>query len=609
MGTPKFGLRAFGLLVATLLAFSSLAQVSPAMAADSFSINPSLAGVVDAKRSSIDFGTLSVNQTKNDNVIVKNSGDRTLSLVIFARYAYLAKDGTSMLIDDSNSPALDSAAWMGFGVAKAASYSFNLTVGNSVVIPVTTTVPKDALPGAHKAAIVVAATLGTGVVTVGKRVALMTTVQVPGDFVAATSPIWVKDATFYELNVRNFTAGRTFKTAGAQVDDLKALGVRAVIIDPIFKIGTAKLVGTVGSIFAVQDLTLVNPSLGTIADFKTLVTALHTAGIKVVLSVPLDKAAIDNTWVVDNPDWFARDTQYNLVTDPTFPFLTSYNYQNPKVAQTLYESLKPWVVTQDVDGFSFSGGTGIPVAAMNSIAYRLQTLKPLLIGTSDQLSAAFQPKALVFNSNDNLRVLLESADLGTQTSSSYKAIITEANSYSGVNFPLNAVSNYKTMVGLQTETARMGAALPLSVALTFTLPGVPCIFQGQEIGSIKALKPYDADNIVWPTKAPAILATYVKLVKLKKLNAALFTAADGATVTQLNVTSTGLLAFKRTKGTNTVIVVANLTKKALTAKFDAGAALTSYLFSTDKSVKLTATGNSITLAALGYEIYTPAIVK
>jgi hypothetical protein len=69
------------------------------------------------------------------------------------------------------------------------------------------------------------------------------------------------------------------------------------------------------------------------------------------------------------------------------------------------------------------------------------------------------------------------------------------------------------------------------------------------------------------------------------------------------------LAFKRTLGKNSVIVIVNLSKKALTTKFDAGAAATMFLFSNDKSVKLAAKANAVTLPALGYEIYTPAAVK
>jgi len=601
----------FVLSFAVLSASSTMAVLSsqPASAADSFSVNPALNGAVDPKRSTLEFGSLAVAGTKSDTVIVRNGGDKAISLVVMGRFAYTSADGKNTLIDDSNAPAYDAAGWISFGTTKTATASLNLAVGKSAVVTVNMTIPKGAVPGAHKAAIVVAATLGTGTVVLAKRVAMIVNVTVPGTITPAALPSWVKDSTFYEMNVRNFTPSRNFKGALAQVDDLKTLGVKAVIMDPIFVLGTSRMVGTLGSIYADSDLSNVNASLGKMADFAALVKALHTAGIKVVLTVPLKTAAVDHAWITDSPNWFQRDANYNLVTDPSMTYLTSFDYSNPELRQAMYETLKPWVSTQDVDGFLFDGATAVPVDFVNELAYRLQALKSILIGTTDQYSDAYQ-SSLYANSNDGLRTLLESSAAGALTNARFTTIINEMNNnYSGTEFALNAVSNYDTMVGLKTETARMGAALPANVALTFTLPGAPSIFQGQEVGSIKALKPYDADNIVWPAKAPAILATYIKLVKLKKLNAALFSGSDGADASVLKTASTSLLAFKRTKGTNNVIVIVNLSKKALTTKFDAGAALTMYLFSTDKSVKLTAAGNSVTVPAQGYEIYTPAVVK
>lgn len=599
------------LLSALVLAASgSVAPVQSASAADAFSINPAVNGGVDASRSIIDFGTMAVAASKTDNVLVKNTGDKSLSLVVLARFSYQSPDGKSSLIDDTDAPAYDSAAWVTFGPNKVAAYSLNLAAGKSAVVPVYMTIPKGAYPGAHQAAIVVAAAVGTGTVTVAKRVALYMKVTVPGTLLPASSPTWVKTSSFYELNIRNFTAARTFKGALAQVDDLKLLGVGAVIMDPIFAIGTAQRAGTLGSIMAVSDLNAVNPSLGTVADFKALVTALKAAGIKVVLHVPLQNAAIDAKWTTDSPNWFVRNGTYDLVTDAATPYLATYDYSQPELRQAMFEALKGWVTTQDIDGYVFDNATAVDLNLVNELAYRLQSVKSVWLATNDPFSDAYQTNALVSNGNDDLRKLLEGMQAGTQTATTYSTIIGKMNDlYSGPEFPLNWVSNYDTMVGLKTETARMGAALPAAVALTFTLPGAPSIWQGQEIANIKALKPYDADNIVWPAKAPAGLATYIKLVKLKKLNSALFNAADGGEVVSLKTASTSLLAFKRTKGTNNVIVIVNLSKKALTTKFDAGAAATMFLFSTDKSVKLAASGNSVTVPAFGYEIYTPAVVK
>jgi len=156
----------------------------------------------------------------------------------------------------------------------------------------------------------------------------------------------------------------------------------------------------------------------------------------------------------------------------------------------------------------------------------------------------------------------------------------------------------------------MGAGLPVAAALTFTLPGAPMIFQGQEVRSIKALKPYDDDGgIVWPKTLPTDFATYAKLIKLRNQNAALFAGSAGGDAVSLTVSTAGLMAFKRTSGTNTVWVVVNLSKKAITGTWNPGSAATLYAFSSNKAVKVVATKQAITLPAFGYEIYTKAVVK
>ena len=132
---------------------------------------------------------------------------------------------------------------------------------------------------------------------------------------------------------------------------------------------------------------------------------------------------------------------------------------------------------------------------------------------------------------------------------------------------------------------------------------------GDEVKSIRAIKPYDADTIVWPAKNPAEYATYQQLIKLRKQNEALFTGTSSSDAWILTTSSTSLLAFKRTSGKNTVLIVANLSKNSLTATFDAGSTISAFAFSTDKATALKAKANKIQLKAFGYEIYTLKAVK
>ena len=585
-------------------------SIEPAQAADSYSVNIAKNGVLDKTRSTFNFGTMDVAATKADSIIIANRGDKTLTFAVFARYAYSAGTPAQILVGDSESAALDSADWMTFGSTKVPMFTIKIDPKKSAVVPVNITVPKGAFPGKHKGAVLVASNVGTGTVTLAKRVAIFFDVEVPGKLKAAATPAWAADTTYYNASIRNLSATKNFAGATDRIDELKALGIEGLILEPIFPIGKSKMLGTVGSIFASSDLSTVNTSLGNEASFKKLVDTARTNGIKVILTVPLSSAAVDHSWVIEKPNWFVRDAKFALVSDADTPFLARYDFKQLELRQQLIEDISGLVTKFGIDGFVFTDATKVDQGFVDELCYRLQSIKELMIGTTDDKSAKYFVNSISFTRNDALRVLFDKIDDGALKVSDFQKLVKDLNAtYIGVEFPLNHVSSYETMVGLKTETARLGAALALGAALTFTLPGAPMIFMGQEVKSIKALKPYDADTIVWPKKNPAEYTAYQQLIKLRKLNAALFTGKDSVDAVMLKTTSTSLLAFLRKSGKSTVIMIANLSKKTLKASFDGGSALKTYTFSNDKVFNMKATGNSVNLDPFEYEIYTLAVVK
>jgi glycosidase len=587
-----------------------LAMPPAATASDSFSVNPAKNGVVDQTRTELAFGAMNLGQVKTDSIFIQNKGLRALSFVVFARFSFTSDDGLNRLISDSNAEPYDMAGWSLFGTSKQAFFNVSLAPGRSAVVPVQVTVPKDAYPGVHSAAVVVATLPGTGTVTVAQRVALYMSSQIPGDLKAVVNPTWANDTVFYEADVRQFSATRDFAGTNGRIDELKALGIEALILQPIFPIGKRQIVGTLGSVFAPTDLSTVNPSLGTLANFKTLKATAVKNGIKLILTVPLESSAIDHPWVVDKPNWYKRNANYDLIVNSAEPYLAAYDYTRPELRQAMITELMTWVVNEDVDGFVFSGATRVPLSFLNELTYRLQATKSLFIGTTDAQNAPYFVNSLSATRNDSLRTAIESIDDGLSTKTQYETLLTQQNSqFTPPVVALNHLSSYRTMVELKTETARFGAALASAAALSFTLPGAPMIFQGQEVASIKALKPFDSDYIVWPKTLPSVYSTYVKLIKLKRQNEALFNEKFGAQAVSLVTTSNSLFAFKRTKNKSNVIVVVNLSKKALTAKFNPGVTATMYLFTTNASVKVTSVNTTVTVPALGYQIYTATEVK
>ncbi len=608
------GRLAIWLSAMSVLAISSTTlpphYASPAFGNDVFSISAAKDGKADSSRTQIEFGSLSVGAKKSDNVLISNTGSRSLVLLVFARFTQLAEDGQTTLISATDSKPFGMASWALFGSKKAADFNVTVAAGKSVVVPIEITVPKDAYPGGYKAAILVQTTLGTGNVAVGKRVAMYMTANVAGSLRPAVNPTWMNDSVFYEMNIRQYSATRNFAGAAARLKELKTLGVEAVIINPIFPIGKSKMVGTLGSVFASTDLSKVNPSLGTATSFKSFMTSAKASGLKVLLTVPLETAAIDHQWSVSKSSWFKRNSAFNLEPVPSKEYLAYYEYQQEELRQAMIEDLKSWVTGYDIDGFIFSGATSVPRDFLDELTFRLQRTKSLALGTTDAIKSDYFTNSLTLTSN---RTLLDSLALlrtGTRTKAQLTTLLnSEVSKYKSPSLPLNHLSSYVTMEGGQTETARFAASLSAAAMLSFTMPGAPVIFQGQEVGSIKALKPFDSDFIVWPTRAPATFAQYQKLIKLKKANAALFNEKFGGTARVLTTTSNSLFAFSRSTSTNTVLVVVNLSSKTLKARFNSGVTGTQFKYSDGRSVRMTATSYELTLPAFGFEIFTKTAVK
>jgi len=435
------------LVALTLAGILSTLGFAPAIAADSFTVRPATALGPDNSRSSFDFGTLSVGASKTDYLYIQNGGDRTLVFAAFARYAYPSDAGASLLIGGTDDPAYDAADWLRFGAAKAASFSVALTPGKSALIPITVTIPTDAYPGSHSAAIVVATATGPGQVVIAKRTAIFARFIISASLKAASAPVWTRKATFYEMNIRNFTPAGTFPAAKALLPQLDALGIGAIVLDPIFPIGTSRMVGTIGSIDAVTELGGVNPSLGTLTNFNGFVSAAHALGIQVVMKIPLQYAAVDHPWTVSKPNWFDRDANFDLVSPAGASYLAEYDYTRPELRQAIIDKLELWSVNRNVDGFIFDNATSVPLDFINELSYRLQALSPVLLGTTDSFSTPYLKNSLTTAASNGLLSVLNNVDAGTQTASSYATQISNLNkNYSGAGFAMNMVSNYDTMV-------------------------------------------------------------------------------------------------------------------------------------------------------------------
>ena len=125
------------------------------------------------------------------------------------------------------------------------------------------------------------------------------------------------------------------------------------------------------------------------------------------------------------------------------------------------------------------------------------------------------------------------------------------------SFQMNFITNHDENSWNGTAQEKFGAGENAFAVITYTLPGMPLIYSGQEAGNNDRLKFFVKDTIDW--KVADFSPFYKKLNALKHSNEALWNAPYGGTFEQVkNTESTKVLSFLRVKGDTKVLVIANL---------------------------------------------------
>ena len=127
------------------------------------------------------------------------------------------------------------------------------------------------------------------------------------------------------------------------------------------------------------------------------------------------------------------------------------------------------------------------------------------------------------------------------------------------DFNMNFTSNHDENSWNGTEYERLGDAVEVFAAMTYVIPGMPLIYNGQEYDLKKRLRFFEKDTI--PHTAGKMISVYEKLGKLKVENEALNGGKNKSSYKRI-VTSDdkSILAFEREKNGKKVVFIANLSK-------------------------------------------------
>lgn len=418
---------------------------------------------------------------------------------------------------------------------------------------------------------------------------------------SAVLPDWAKSATIYEVNIRQYTPEGTFKAFEKQLPRLHSLGVKILWFMPIHPISKTNRKGTLGSPYSVDNYKEVNPEYGTKQDFKELVTAAHAAGFKVIMDWVANHSGFDNPWT-KNAGWYT--TKNGVIQSPNDDWtdVADLNYESKDMRNAMLDAMKYWVTEFDIDGYRCDVSFEVPVDFWNSATTELQKIKPLFMlseaqGAADQLQQAFVADYgwnLLQTFNNNAREGVVETDFTD-------ALTRLTSDYPTGTFSMNFITNHDENTWNGTEYERLGAYVKRFSALYFTVPGIPLIYSGQEVGLNRRLAFFEKDQISW-TPSP-MTDFYKKLVALKSENPALWNGSSGGNFKLLSSSKDTVLAYSRTLGKNKVVVVINLAKKAVTTKIKLGSATGSYFKYSNGGKAMLVANQSFTVPAGGFEIY------
>jgi glycosidase len=423
-------------------------------------------------------------------------------------------------------------------------------------------------------------------------------------------PEWSKAANIYEVNIRQYTPEGTFAAFQEHLPRLKELGVDILWFMPVFPIGDLNRKATqtvlaeeianpderekyLGSYYAIKDFTDVNPEFGTKEEFAQLVKKIHELGMYVILDIAVNHTAWDHAWIKThpeyytriekgktpwNPEWMKQHPEYYKfleelgMTYPIDPNETDWwdtadlNYENDSLRKEMQRIFRYWITDLGVDGYRCDVASWVPTDFWEDIRSELDKIKPVFM-----LAEAEQPdhhlRAFDMSYAWELHHIYNSIAKGEKNANDLLTYyIKQDTLYPLDAYRMNFITNHDENSWKGTEMKRLGEATNTMAVLTYTLPGMPLLYSGQEAGMNKMLKFFEKDTIVWNTASP-LPEFYGKLNQLKKENQALWNGQSGGPLQRIETNSDSLVfAFIREKEENRVFVLANLSAGQLTVK-------------------------------------------
>ncbi len=325
---------------------------------------------------------------------------------------------------------------------------------------------------------------------------------------------WIDSAVIYEITPFAFVSNASYNDITAKLPEIKTLGVNTIWLQPVFKTHGG------GQGYDIIDYFSLRDDLGNEAQLQQLIQTAKSLGLRVLFDFVPNHTSIYHPYAQDCAAYKKESHYYNFYqhTNDGVMYSSDYhkdsagfiyyfwkdlvnlNYDNAEVQQWIIEACKYWVKKFDIDGYRFDAVWGVN-ARQPGFGKRLQlelkAIKPDLLLLAEDKGALSSTYTKGFDAAYDW-----AADTSWVSHWSWQYKYTPHANPVIFNFPNtnkrgkmlrkalfhNGDTIHPRMHFIENnDLPRFIASLRLArtkmaAALTFALPGIPLIYNGQEAG-------------------------------------------------------------------------------------------------------------------------------
>jgi cyclomaltodextrinase / maltogenic alpha-amylase / neopullulanase len=381
-------------------------------------------------------------------------------------------------------------------------------------------------------------------------------------------PEWSYNQTIYEVNTRQFSKEGTFKAVQKEIPRLKKMGVGIIWLMPVHPIGEKNRKGTLGSYYSVKDYLAVDPAYGTIADLKSLVKNVHANNMHLIIDWVANHTAWDNKLAKEHPEYYTKDSLGNFIPPvPDWKDVIDLNYDNKGLRTYMINAMKFWLKECNIDGFRCDVADMVPTDFWIEARKELDKVKPVFM-LAEAEKQELHEKCFDMTYSWGLFNIVKKIASGENNSVQLRTFFEkEKKTFPEDAFRMRFTENHDENSWNGSAIEKLGNAAEMLAVFNTVIPGMPLVYNGQEVCNTKRLNFFEKDPIQW--KDCNLMNVYTKILNLKKSNNALLNGKQGGKLIEIKSDKDSTVySFTRENGKDKIFAIFNMSSKPIDVTFE-----------------------------------------